>query len=43
VTTTESAALGDIVGFEGKIAIDKDFGSGYTYEIIMEEAKIIKQ
>ena len=42
VTTTESAALGDIVTFEGKIAVDKDFGSGYTYEIIMEEAKIIK-
>ena len=42
VTTTESVALGDIVSFEGKIAVDKDFGSGYSYEIIMEEAKIIK-
>jgi len=27
--------------FEGKIALDRDFGFGYFYEIIMEEAKII--
>lgn len=42
VTTTESVALGAIVAFEGKIALNKDFGAGYKYEIIMEEAKLIQ-
>jgi hypothetical protein len=42
VTTDENVALGDIVVFEGKIALNKDFGAGYKYEIIMEEAHIIR-
>lgn len=42
VTTTENIALGSIVSFEGKIALNKDFGAGYKYEIIMEEAKLIQ-
>jgi phosphate acetyltransferase len=32
---------GKTLTFEGKIAIDKDFGFGYFYEIILEEAIII--
>jgi hypothetical protein len=39
VTTQHKAALGDIVVFEGTIALNKDFGSGYSYELLMEEAK----
>jgi hypothetical protein len=42
VTTTESVAMGDIVAFEGKISLNKDFGAGYKYEIIMEDAQIIR-
>ena len=42
VTTTESVALGSIVSFEGKIVLNKDFGAGYKYDIIMEEAKFIQ-
>jgi len=42
VTTTEDVTLGAIVVFEGKIALNKDFGAGYTYEVIMEEGKIIQ-
>ena len=42
VTTTESVALGSIVSFEGKITLNKDFGAGYVYEIIMEEATLVK-
>ena len=41
VTTTENVALGDVIAFEGKISLNKDFGAGYKYEIIMEEAHII--
>lgn len=40
VSTDEDVPLGSIVIFEGKIAIGKDFGSGYRYDIIMEEAVI---
>lgn len=39
VTTNEELNLGDIVLFEGVIALKKDFGSGYFYEIIMEDAQ----
>lgn len=41
VTTTDNVAIGDVVAFEGKISLNKDFGAGYKYEIIMEEAHII--
>lgn len=41
VTTTDNVAMGDVVAFEGKITLNKDFGAGYKYEIIMEEAHII--
>lgn len=43
ITTTEPVSFGkgDIVSFEGIIALDKDFGAGYFYDIILEDAKII--
>jgi len=41
VTTMENIPLGAIVAVEGKIALNKDFGAGYKYDIIMEEAKLI--
>ena len=40
VTTNENIALGSNVAFEGKIALNKDFGAGYRYDIIMEEAAV---
>ena len=40
ITTTESIPLGANVAFEGKIYLNKDFGAGYKYDIIMEEAKL---
>ena len=30
--------VGDVVTVEGKVTLDKDFGHGYFYEIIIEEA-----
>ena len=42
VTTSMSTSIGEIVILMGKITLDKDLGSGYFYEIIMEEAKIIE-
>jgi len=42
VTTQDMVSPGDIILFEGKITLQKDFGSGYYYEILMEEAKASK-
>jgi hypothetical protein len=41
VTTTDNIPLGAIVAFEGKITLNADFGAGYKYEIIMEEAHLL--
>ena len=41
ITTMQSAAVGDTVTFEGKISLDKDFGYGYFYSVLMEEGKIL--
>jgi hypothetical protein len=40
VTTDITVAVGQIVTFEGKIALDKDFGYGYSYNVLMEEGKV---
>jgi hypothetical protein len=42
VTTTEEAKLGDIVTAKGVVRTDKDFGAGYTYKALVEEAKLQK-
>ncbi len=42
VTTTETVADDDIIVVEGTLAAEKDFGAGYKYAAIIEEAKIIK-
>ncbi len=38
ITTDEVIPLGAVVSLEGVIALDKDFGAGYRYDIIMEGA-----
>ncbi len=40
VTTTDTAKLGDTVLVKGTIAVDKDFGAGYRYAVIVEQAKV---
>lgn len=42
ITTNLTAVAGEVVTFEGKITLDKDLGYNYFYEVIMEDAKIIK-
>jgi hypothetical protein len=41
ITTNERVSIGDTLTFEGKIALDKDFGYGYFYSVLMEEGKTI--
>lgn len=40
VTTGIEAKLGDVVTVKGVVRTDKDFGSGYAYKVIIEEASI---
>jgi hypothetical protein len=42
VTTSGTATMGEIVTFEGKISLDKDFGYGYSYAVLMEDAKPVQ-
>ncbi|MBL0313433.1 MAG: nucleotide-binding protein [Holophagaceae bacterium] len=40
VTTKDIAKVGDVLLVKGTVRINKDFGSGYTYAVIVEDAKI---
>jgi hypothetical protein len=42
VTTDERATIGDVVVVKGTVRVDKDFGAGYAYPVIVEEAKLGK-
>ena len=38
ITTMDQVKVGDIVKFEGTVAINKDFGHGYKYDLLLEDA-----
>jgi len=40
VTTQTKAKVGDTVVVEGTVTLDKDFGAGYKYDVIIEDAKV---
>jgi len=42
VTSQGMAKVGDLVTVKGTIAVDRDFGAGYKYAVIMEEADVKK-
>jgi hypothetical protein len=41
VTSDGGAGIGDVVTATGTIAIDKDFGAGYAYAVILEKATVV--
>ena len=43
VCTEETVKTGDVISVEGIITLNKDFGFGYFYEVIMENATIINR
>jgi hypothetical protein len=43
ITTANTAAIDTIVVVEGKLILDKDFGHGYVYPVIVEDASVIKE
>jgi predicted acyltransferase (DUF342 family) len=40
ITSKQTAAVGDKVTVTGKVVVDRDFGSGYAYPLLVEEASI---
>jgi hypothetical protein len=40
ITTATEAKVGDTVLLSGKVTLDKDFGYGYKYALIIEDAKV---
>ncbi len=40
VTTGAIAKVGDVVLVNGVVSVDRDFGFGYSYEVILEDAKV---
>ena len=42
VTTKDEAKIGDIVLVKGVVHLDRDFGSGYAYQVLIEEASVKK-
>ena len=40
ITSKESVAEGNVIMIEGKVSLDVDFGAGYRYDIIVEDARI---
>jgi hypothetical protein len=42
VTTAERAKVGDVVTMKGVVRVNKDFGAGYSYKVLVEEATLQK-
>ena len=40
VTTMDKASIGDVILIRGIVSVDKDFGFGFKYPVIIENAKI---
>jgi hypothetical protein len=42
VTTDDIPEVGNIVTYSGSVILNKDFGYGYYYEVLLENAKVVK-
>ncbi|MBK6783998.1 MAG: hypothetical protein IPG79_09650 [Saprospiraceae bacterium] len=42
ITTQMNIPVGAKVALSGKIVLNKDFGAGYRYDVIMEEAQALR-
>jgi len=42
VTSDIEVNVGDTIAIEGVIVLDKDFGAGYSYDVIMENATVLR-
>lgn len=42
VTIMDATAVGATITISGTVRTNKDFGAGYSYALIVEDAKVIK-
>lgn len=42
VTTQDTPKVGEVATYRGKVGLNRDFGMGYTYELIVEDAEAVK-
>jgi len=42
VTTTNELSMGEVTTLKGIVRLDKDFGAGYVYALMVEDAKVQK-
>jgi hypothetical protein len=40
-TTDMEVSVGDVVTLEGTVALNKDFGYGYSYDVLLEDSKVL--
>lgn len=40
VTSQQTAQVGDRIEVDALVTVDRDFGMGYSYDVILEEAKL---
>ncbi len=43
VTTQAEPKVGETLLFEGTVATDKDFGSGFNYPVLMESGRVVQE
>ncbi|MGE5788541.1 MAG: hypothetical protein ACM3ZE_28375 [Myxococcales bacterium] len=43
VTSRQDLSVGATVTLEGTVIVDKDFGAGYTYPVLLEAARLVDQ
>lgn len=41
LTTEDEVAVGDVATFRGTLRVERDFGAGYRYALIIEDARIV--
>jgi hypothetical protein len=42
VTTSENIKAGEVITIRGVVRVDKDFGAGYKYPVIVEDASVVR-
>jgi hypothetical protein len=43
ITTQDKPSVGDTVLYEGTLAVDRDYGSGYKYQAVLESARTVSE
>lgn len=42
ITTADTATVGDVVTVTGTLVLDQDFGAGYAYPVIVQDARVVE-